>query len=694
MTGLVSTLVFGFSFYRYNKELSSTIEEAISESIKQADLISKKTHEELLVIEKLGEELISKNIGELAENQQIELIRQALKDEKEVYGIGLIHDPAHNGQKEDLLISRGSEERYRLKDDPEQWLEERLWYENYKENPKTWSDSAFLEGLNKKPKVQMAKMIGDASNPQGALFFHLSLSNIEQILNSAKLGNAGYSFIISQSGHFIYHPVDEWVLSGKTIYNSGYSGQDQTINNSIQKALKGEKELLEFANPINGLDTWYFFEPIPGTDWVLGVTFFREEMVNNIFNRRQHQIVLSVTFIASIGFLLLGINFMMRSTTSTYLTVAMVTIVLLFGIIYIISISFKYPTLKPYDLEASDVKITELPVLEHFIDIQDSIFAQYQDVSPTYIKTGIFVEHADLREAHLVMVSGYIWQTYDLELHKDIRQGIVFPEAAPHPEYLNVEEAFREVRDGKEIVGWYFRVGLRKKFNYEHFPFDWQNIRIKIWHPDFINNVICVPDLSGYPILNPTSLPGINAKFEFPNWTVKQSFFSFKSGVYNTDFGLRLASSRRQMPELCFNMYIKRIYISPLVSNIFTIAIIIILLFVAQVIESNRGKNGGKGVLLGSLGLIELSAAFSFVLIIAHTSLRDNLSVEELIYIDFYYFTTYFMILLTCVNFILMDKNLKKMQDKNMTPKTDWLKIHFWPIVFGLFYLVTVAVFY
>lgn len=69
--------------------------------------------------------------------------------------------------------------------------------------------------------------------------------------------------------------------------------------------------------------------------------------------------------------------------------------------------------------------------------------------------------------------------------------------------YATEDAAVYRKEQGNEIVfGWYVNTSLRQTFDYSHYPFDRQDIWLRLWHLNFDRNVILVPDLKAYDAVN------------------------------------------------------------------------------------------------------------------------------------------------------------------------------------------------
>jgi hypothetical protein len=332
---LILTISLGvtwlWQYLSYKRSLAHITEQAISESISETDAVVARLEQELSTIEKVAEYLLESGIWELPVEQQVAMMRKAMRNNSHVFGIGLIHDEGQ-AQGTDIYIAKNRPSQFLLSTDSTMQAEERNWYAQFKQSPQTWGDSLLIKGAQTR-RIQMGRLVGEQDNPKGAIFIHLSLREVQLIVSSARLGKAGYGFVISQSGKFIHHPVSQWAVEGRSIYEVGYAPFNEQIRSALSKVGKGEKELLEFANPLNGQYSWYFFESIAGTNWVMGATFFKEEMVNNIVNKRKTRVLLALLAVSFGVGVLLSLYFWLLYHWHPYKVTTNISVLLLFGII-------------------------------------------------------------------------------------------------------------------------------------------------------------------------------------------------------------------------------------------------------------------------------------------------------------------------------------------------------------------------
>ncbi|MCP4752309.1 MAG: hypothetical protein GY866_15560 [Proteobacteria bacterium] len=165
---------------------------------------------------------------------------------------------------------------------------------------------------------------------------------------------------------------------------------------------------------------------------------------------------------------------------------------------------------------------------------------------PVFVPTGVFVQSIEFTSANNVILTGYIWQKYDVLKLKNTSRAVVFPEA----EDVTLKEAYRQTDNKTEVIGWYFKAKIRESFSYSRFPFDRENVWIRIWHADFCRNIILTPDLEAYDFINPSFNPGIEQDFVLSGWKIAGSYYSCHQNSYNTNFGISDHMGQEDFPEL------------------------------------------------------------------------------------------------------------------------------------------------
>lgn len=302
---------------------------------------------------------------------------------------------------------------------------------------------------------------------------------------------------------------------------------------------------------------------------------------------------------------------------------------------------------------------------------------------PQFLPTGVFIKSMEFVSANNVAVTGYIWQRF--KAGSKISEGFSLPEA----ESVEIEEAYRRQTPTATTVGWTFRVTLRQSFGYGRFPLDWESVWIRLWPKEIDQHILLAPDLEDYPSLAGAALPGIERDIVIGGWTPRRAFFEYRDNAYNTRFGLpsRLIDA---YPELYFNLIIQRTFLDAFVSHMTPIILVLVLIFAMQMTVTREAKNKDLVGFTAST-IITTCAALFFAVLLSHIELRGALAAKKVFYVEYFYFLTYLIILLACVNSILFtsDREIHSIHyHDNLLPK-----LFYWPLICSAMYAITAAVF-
>jgi hypothetical protein len=196
-----------------------------------------------------------------------------------------------------------------------------------------------------------------------------------------------------------------------------------------------------------------------------------------------------------------------------------------------------------------------------------------------FVKTGIFLTHMEFASANNVQVSGFAWQIYPPNTPKDLQKGIVFPEAV-NGGYDDVQTAYEVTRpDGTQITGWHFSLTLRQKFDYAKYPFDQQDVWIRVWHKDFERGAILVPDFEGHPPWKPERNIGMEKQFVYAGWAPVFTGYGYLENQYDSSFGLGPYKERPPFPEMVYTASLRRLSSGPFVNHVIPLIVIYMLTF-------------------------------------------------------------------------------------------------------------------
>ena len=353
--------------------------------------------------------------------------------------------------------------------------------------------------------------------------------------------------------------------------------------------------------------------------------------------------------------------------------------------------------------ETDSAVISNSATVKSIVEGYSQVSLHRNYIPPKFIPTGLFVQSIEFNSATNVRLTGYVWQRFPKgEEIPDVAQ-VIFAEAIS----ISMEEAYtyEDVESEEIIKGWYFVTELNEPFDYSYFPFDRQSIWIRMWSKNFGQNIVLIPDFDSYDSLNPRSLPGLEKDFPLSNWEPEESYFDMRVNSYNSDFGQASYSNRNAAPELYFNIEVRRKFLSPFISHVFPLIIVLLMLYAIIMTISRRAESSD---LLGFnvSSVVASSTALFFVLLIAHVQLRDELSSDRIVYLEGYYFLSYLVILLTTANSILFTWNVSSLKtnqsgkfirrlvsllhyENNLVPK-----LFYWPFISVIIFLLTALSFW
>jgi len=528
--------------------------------------------------------------------------------------------------------------------------------------------------------------------PAGVTRANLALTDLRERLLQLQLGRTGYGFILSGAGTFIARPVAAYLYDLENIYERDDVKKSPNLHEFLGRGLAGEEGMIEYTDADSEQQSWLALTPVPGTNWLLGAVFFKNEVENSVSDLRRLLIWITTSLIVFFAsFLFLLSRAYTGNTRALWLGGSTATAFLLAtGVVVVCFLAIRMPN----DLDYLETRVTGEAATNNFL--RSNFAKQQREIAkaeaPIYVPTGVMIQSVEFSTANNVMVTGYIWQKYDSMIASDISRGFILPEA----ESFEMVEAYdRPSRNGR-VTGWYFRAMLRQSFDYTAYPLDRQNIWLRIWHKDFDHNVILTPDFDSYDYINPVRLPGLDmTDFVLPGWFVEESYFSFRENSYNTNFGIQNYAGQLNYPELYFNIELVRRFVDPFISHIVPLLAIVIMVFAVLVYGTKRRE---EAVDLGfdASTVLSLSAAFFFTIVIAHVTLRSSLSAQAVVYLEWYYLLMYVVILSVSINALLfsstpMSANLGRFINfrENLIPK-----LLYWPVIMGLLFAITVYAFY
>lgn len=149
----------------------------------------------------------------------------------------------------------------------------------------------YISASTQAPCVTIATPIKDKTGAIiGTMSADISLSSIQEIVNSAKIGTTGYIDVVDKQGVLIAHPDKERVLKKESVANLDY----------ITKAISGNSGNIT-AIDTKGVEALTVFAPIPEYNWGIATYMPTKELQSTIMSSILLTIFLSLLAVLCAG---------------------------------------------------------------------------------------------------------------------------------------------------------------------------------------------------------------------------------------------------------------------------------------------------------------------------------------------------------------------------------------------------------
>lgn len=516
---------------------------------------------------------------------------------------------------------------------------------------------------------------------KGVVFLDIGIEWFRHHIENHDVGDNGYAIIVNNNGQIIYH---------------GLKGPKKIISELHQSI--SPSYLADFStgspgiNELTGRSAWLHKFPIGETGWYV-LTVMNTELSNkNLFHNQPdhpvihksdiHHWILTTVILLLMIYSWIALIKHQHSITHLLRHAFIFSLLLTLGIITIwIN---EYFAASP--VQNNSLTLSNRAIVEQFQDDYTISTLNESKHPPFYVPTGLFIQSIEFLNASNTAVSGYVWQRYPKSYEESIEPGVIFPEAIQ----TALTEAYAHEENNEIVKGWYFEVTLRETFDYRGYPFDRQFLWIRLWHKEFTKNIILVPDFKAFDSLNPSTLPGVEKDFVLSEWNLSRAYFDIRINKYNSNFGNTRFTSHDKMPELYFNIEISRNILNPFIAHLFPLAVVLLMLYGIVLTISKQETNLTITGFNVSAVIAACSALF-FILLIMHVQLRDELAVNTIVYLEYFYLISYVTILMVTVNTVLFsyDPPLPILAFKdNFIPK-----LIYWPVLLLWIFLITAILF-
>lgn len=603
------------------------------------------------------------------------------------------HDPARRLYAPYVL--RGSSESTQLGDDYDYTLPDpgsdskTEWYvkpmgEGGRDG---WSSPYFDPSLGTTMITYSAIFRSPGATPQknGVVTIDVSTDRLKKIIRELKVGPGGFGAMTTAEGVYLYHPDERLVRERKTLTEAARERRDPNRLLLAEAALARASGVLTHRSTTTGARSWLVYAPLPTSGWSLQVTFVRNDVPAQVDDAR-HQLVWitisGIVFLASLALLLLRAH--QGRTARLWAGTAAVSLLLLAGVGTIWALALNLHGAR-HDLDGglgkeAQIAITDRDVLAQIKDAFERQRRDRRQPQPLFIPTGIHIESMELDGSNTVSVTGQVWQKFPLGKPTKGLAGVSFS-GAKDVRFTPVEE---QVDEGRQlvIVRSGFQFNLRTQFDFSRYPLEVESIGIGLEPVERSGALALVPDLDSYNIMLASQKPGLAPELRLRGWTLESTSFVLRPQRLNSKFGLETSVDLEQFPQLVYEIGLKRIFVDAFISNLTPLIVVAIVLFSLLLLPES----------VGIKEILGFSVSLFFVVVFAHLSIRRSIASGQIFYLEYFFLVTYFALLAVPINAFRRALQVPY-------PLLEYrgglvMKVLYWPVMLGIFFVITALQFY
>lgn len=553
------------------------------------------------------------------------------------------------------------------------------WYtEGIQQNEPSWSKPYFAEAAQKMLIDYVIPLKKEGENV-GIIDFSLALTGITTLMQNLSLGESGYAFIIDENGTIISHPDLDNLL--QNVYTT-VDGKDETIVEAYKNQDQG---VVKYLSTYTFNESWFFFKNSQQAKWKYVLVLAESDLLGTSDFIRKKTIQIGIAFGMTFLFaLLLLMNISKITRQKLWLAASVFSLIMVANIVLICYLNLHTDFSKLTD---SEERIVNPSVLKKYMDEMDKEL--YSITGQNYIKVplGIYIESFEIKTSFEASISGKVWLKYVDGLEEWAKPAIYFGSASAMDERpVSLDKLYEIQEYGYTLIQYKFRVTIEEDFSYEQFPFEENDLSLTLSYPNPEKNILFIPDLTSYDVLNPSVKPGLKPSVNTPSSKTISSFFTIYNEDTRTNFGSPLTITDR--PALKYTIVIKRRFLSPIIANLIPILVVALIMFLVLYISSkDEEKRSGMNV----MNVVQSAAGFMFILILAHVNERGRIQTPEITYIEMFFFCTYGLIVLETV---LLAVFLRGSNHRFFNLDNLRMKVLFWPLLLTSWYISTLFWFY
>ncbi|MFK8054512.1 MAG: cache domain-containing protein [Saprospiraceae bacterium] len=681
-----------FSFYQFEKERNTFV---IEKGLSTTQALRNKVDTILQIIVSEGDRLAERFGSEELDDVQIrDIIRQSARSIPELQGVTACYEPFSFRQNQQLYCpyyDKGNSNYIQVEDSYDYTVKGAgtAWYTGPRDNGASWAEPYYAKAAQDW-YIDYGVPFYYRSGPnkgkvRGTITMSFVAGGFKDIVHKLSVGKTGYGLISSAKGNLLAHPHEEYI----GVRDLDFLNENETalsLKSAYTAMSNGETGSISFYDETQRDEALFFYDKIPSSNWSIGLAFFKNDMLGDTQNR--DRILIRLGFLLSLFIILIFASYFIKD----YLDEQEIWILSILGSILLLGllVFVGYLQHRSQDIQTKEetAPIVDVASLGSFTYSLDERADERKVPRPTAVPTGIFINRMTFENSYDLSVGGKVWQKYPLSIVDDVDIGFDFPQMSPFAEASYIEEVNRDTvpskegEDGYLLVTWDVRVTLTLNLKYADYPFDKRHLSLQITPLNNRDRLVFTPDLGSYSFTNPSRKSGLNPNIRISGNQVMETYFNYTVDTYESDFGYGDKSLYEGVPTLRFNINLKRDLLNSFVTYLIPIVVSLLMMFILIYAVHKSAERQG---------VIESMAAFFFVLIFSHIDMRKEIITADLIYLEYFYFITYFMVILSTANLIVYTKDKSDIFDFN---ENQIYKAVYFPLFLFLILVVTLVKFY
>ncbi len=317
-TSLVLALVLAYTYvYSRGLILAESEGKARNLTLSVANRIEQEFRSVAKIVGTLGCVMES---GPCEEQTLLHLIRNAVAENKEVFGSAIAFEPYAFRKSERAYApyyfkTPKGVEFAQLGTDSYDYFRRDWYYIPKMLKQPLWSEPYFDDGAGNILMVTYSYPVlerekeWDTEKLKAVITADVSLQWLTDLVHSIPVGRTGYCFIVSSTGTFVTNPRRDLII-GQSVFSLAEQLDDPKVRGIGRAMIREKSGFVEIGSKVTGADSFLAFARIPSPGWSLGAIFSKDEIFQEVDALHQRTLVLAAVGVS----LLLAVSLLVAAS--------------------------------------------------------------------------------------------------------------------------------------------------------------------------------------------------------------------------------------------------------------------------------------------------------------------------------------------------------------------------------------------